>query len=546
MSCELAKTGFDYGAPVSIKTETEPVVLDQESALQQIENVLVLGSAGFKDGVAGSMITRNDKTNRLRLSREGKAQAKAIWETVSNLALQTNEIDVEELSALFAEKLGENVGTRLLRRSLTGRANWEQTRALYKIFEQQDPEELFEAKYCPELGRSLAGAARLQYELSQIIKEKELESGEKLSMQAEIEQFNSILKEEAEREAQKAQALMKQERLPQGLWQRAKKGWISFKREAEKNGWLKTSLPHLKKLGYAACVGVVIAVSLSGAVAPVLEATHDNDNHFLDTENAGRLADNTEIPTTLSESTTQVDSPVGIVSIGGQAKTEKGVTLNESFVQATAKTILSRLLDKEEEPQKDRNPITPRIKIGPIKTGDTIGIKADGKSHQVTVQEGKHDQPFDAILAGRPDSLDSGENDEFTLLRIHSGQIKGEKDGERIVLPGTDIDRAVESGRPIFLEINGKIFQFALDGQPLVMNADAYRKIRLNDGYEGIKQILGERSNTEGRRVVIDYCDGLYNKKTGKFPFAKLISGRLVPHIPDTIQANGRTLPERV
>ena len=209
MSCELTRANqFGCDSPAPTKPELIADALDRgATGLQQIKDVLRLGSNGFKDGVSGPMVVKNDETGRLRLSRQGRAQAKAIWETVSSLALQTNEIDVEELTALFTEELEENVSTRLLQRSLRGRVEWEQKKYAYQMFEQQKAEELFREKYYPELGKSLAGAARFQYELSQIIKEREADSGP-LDFQAEREQFDSILAEEAELERDKAKKLM--------------------------------------------------------------------------------------------------------------------------------------------------------------------------------------------------------------------------------------------------------------------------------------------------------------------------------------------------
>ena len=331
---------------------------------------------------------------------------------------------------------------------------------------------------------------------------------------------------------------------------------------------MRASGPYLRKLGQVACLGIVIAASLSGAVAPALEAAHldslEGQDSPLHADTEDKWIQKTTSHASLSAQKVTLDNSLGEAVAGGQAKMHDRASgkVAKNVLKAVFSKLTSRKTDKGEDapPEKtvtrnvDRaqEPIERPANL--IKIGDTIKVRANNQVQRVEAVELNEDDwgALTIKVAGRPDSLDNkSENDELTWLRLHYGRIKDKETGKITELPGTHIHRALENGQSVFLEIDGQTYQFIPDGSPVVMGAEEFHSKILDapDGYEKLKQIASNQEDgleEEGNRIMIEHCLGIWDKIKKAYPLRKLTSGRLVRYIPDTIQANGRTLPGRV
>lgn len=191
------------------------------------------------------------KKGKLQLNQEGKRFSKAVS---SWLKRQFPDLDIVQTEDLIQSQFSESPESRLLRRSLVGQTRWEQKETLFEILEHQSPNELFQAKYFPELGKTLAGAARFQYELGRVVKEAEYRLGRKIEVREEIERYRAELTEETLRiEAENARLVAEQaEDKPKDFLGKVKAKWNKFTHWFTKEGgW--------KKVAYGAAAALSIA-----------------------------------------------------------------------------------------------------------------------------------------------------------------------------------------------------------------------------------------------------------------------------------------------
>lgn len=519
--------------PVSrlIQTETAVGNLFFQNPSTQASSDQFLRTAATHFSQHRDLLVKRGKKGRERLTTEGKMYADSVH---NFLTRQFPTLDRTQLRDVIASTHSVPEA-RLLRSSLLGKRKWDDRKAYFESMTHQVAADAYQSQTYIIGGekQTLSGAARLNYEISQRIREEESKLGYAVDVTAAAARFEVVM-QQTQQELQKENDKFIVETVPPGLRAKIRAGWNKFRQDLSDKGFLRTSIPYAKKMGYAALVGAVIGVAIGVPLA--LDQSHHGNTLASNLKPDGSVGNPSQSHIVYEQRPTSdyrviYGNASAATSIPAVPRPEVVVTNNspipasvEIAIQPVPTQPITRVAPVSNDSVSIVHPVSetrldsPKAEPTPnIKDGQKLNMIIGDSTRELVATFDNNENPNNvAVTFVPPNSEDS----KPTVFRFHSGYLKSIGD-----LPGTILKSAFKNHQQVIFEIDGINYEFVAQQDPIEEPVQIWDMDNAAWKAWAEKNRLNDQSNKPA--VILTFCDK-WDPETQKWKSAIAWPGHLV------------------